>query len=456
VVASSNRRYLQDRNGKPFRIHGDSGWDANVVLTLDEWRAYLEDRKAKGFNTVLMFLTDPYKYRRGSPAPAALGAGNALPFLKNSSGGTWDGDPTFRRFDADFSSPNPAYFAWIDTMLNEAASRGILIVLTTCYLGYNNGVADGWWQTLNNRVNTQAMSYSFGQYLGERYKSFGNIVWLAGGDMVPPSGSEGEARAHKILEGIKAAGDTHLWLGHWKHDYLSTDVAAFAADMDIQAVYTHGAYEHGQLGPTYGRSRLGYSHSPALPTILLETTYEGDHNATSAQIREFMWGAALSTIGGVIFGNTPLWTFDADWHSRLGSTGSRDMQQLGALLDSLPWHQLVPSGLAGMKTLVTQGTGSYTTMPHPGDSEVGGEDWVVAAATPDGRHLIAYLPNANTGSIAVDLTALSGLGRARWFDPTTGAYRAIGNIPNTGPQVFTRPGNNGAGAFDWVLVLDQP
>ena len=58
-------------------------------------------------------------------------------------------------------------------------------------------------------------------------------------------------------------------------------------------------------------------------------------------------------------------------------------------------------------------------------------------------------------TFAVDLAALRGPARARWFNPTSGAYTEIGaGLPNTGPRSFTTPGDNGTGAADWVLVLD--
>ena len=89
--------------------------------------------------------------------------------------------------------------------------------------------------------------------------------------------------------------------------------------MDIEGVYTHGAYP--QRGPTYGRSRLGYSRQPAKPAVLLETNYENEHNASPADIRSYMWGAALSTVGGVIFGSAPLWNFPPDWQNHLDTPG---------------------------------------------------------------------------------------------------------------------------------------
>jgi hypothetical protein len=185
----------------------------------------------------------------------------------------------------------------------------------------------------------------------------------------------------------------------------------------------------------------------------LETNYENEHGASAAEIRSYMWGAALSSIGGVIFGSAPLWKTPPDWQNHLDTSGARDMQHLGTFLDSMPWYQLVPSELNGMKKLITGGTGSYTTMANPGDPEVGGDDWVVSAATPDGKHLVAYVPDAHSGELTVDMTALSGTAQARWFDPSSGTFTDAGQLTNTGTHAFTPPGKNAAGARDWMLVL---
>ena len=48
------------------------------------------------------------------------------------------------------------------------------------------------------------------------------------------------------------------------------------------------------------------------------------------------------------------------------------------------------------------------------------------------------------------------MARVRWFEPTSGAYLNVGvGVRNVGPLSFTPPGNNSAGARDWVLVVDR-
>jgi hypothetical protein len=474
LSAHSSGHYLVDTNGVPFRIHGDSAWEACTDLDLTDLRQYLDNRRAKGFNTIIVQAANPVKYSAGSHAPAAKGASDALPFLLNTSGGTWDGDPGFRdnliggggtaHFDADFSSPNDVYWRWIETVVDEANARQMVVLLAPMYLGFNNGATDGWYQTVLNSANTTTVMTGFGTYLANGHGVFGglknkpNIIWVEGGDMFPSSGSTGETRAHKVLEGLQAAGANQLQTGHWVHDFLSTDQAAFASAMGLESVYTHGVYP--TIGPTYARARQGFSHTPALPAYLIETTYEGEHSATAAQIREDMWGGVLSAVGGAVFGNNPIWDFDTGWQTALDATGSLDMQRMAGLLDSLPWWRMVPSGLTSgaftQATLVTAGGGTFTTMASPGDGESGGDNWVVATGTQLGDYLLAYVPDTHTGTVTIDMSVMSGSTRARWWDPTDGTFTAIATgLSNSGTHAFTTPGTNTGGASDWVLVLDS-
>ena len=120
---------------------------------------------------------------------------------------------------------------------------------------------------------------------------------------------------------------------------------------------------------------------PVLPAFLMETAYEGEHGVTPAQQRAYMWSAVLSAIGGVVFGNNPVWLFDTaknpGWIPALQSTGANDMKRMGALLDLVPWQRLVPSGLASTPAVVTGGGGTYGSWSTAGS--VGGDDYVVAA-----------------------------------------------------------------------------
>jgi len=118
---------------------------------------------------------------------------------------------------------------------------------------------------------------------------------------------------------------------------------------------------------------------------------------------------------------------------------------MNTFIKSINWFDLVPSGLAGMKNLITVGGGT-----------VNQDDYVSAAATPSGNLLVAYISPAHSGSITVDMTAMFGSAEARWYNPTDASYTTIAGSPfaNIGTRQFTPPGNNGTGYTDWVLILE--
>ena len=206
----------------------------------------------------------------------------------------------------------------------------------------------------------------------------------------------------------------------------------------------NGAYSWG--GDVNNHGRRAYAHTPVEPAFLLEEPYDEEGpdgnkvNPSATQpVRRFQWWGWLSTIGGYISGNGYVWPFHApawydlrsfrarDWHNHLDTQGSHDMARLNSFMGSITWYKLVPSDLNGMHTLITAG-GSFESS----------SDYVAAAATFDGTLLVAYIPPAHRGAITVDMTAMGGPSRARWFDPTSAAYTEIGTgLPNTGTRAFT-------------------
>jgi hypothetical protein len=153
----------------------------------------------------------------------------------------------------------------------------------------------------------------------------------------------------------------------------------------------------------------------------------------------------LSTIGGYISGNGYVWPF-VEWKNHLETPGASDMMHLNHFIQQIPWWELVPSGLNGMRKLILTGGGIETKA-----------DYVAAAADPLGNHLIAYIPPAHHGSISVDLKGMVKQLKATWFDPSNGEYIHIGNRPfvNKGIKIFLPPKMNHHGQQDWVLIIQS-
>src|SRR6266581_2709321 len=178
---SGNGRYLVDHNNMAFRIQGDSAQSLIANLTLAEAEMYFADRQAKGFNSININLFE-HKFAVGHPANRR----GDIPFTT----------------PGDFSTPNESYFAFVDSILDLAASKGMRVSLAVMYLG-NGGGDEGWWTTLTGSANPPEVCYKFGLYVGNRLKKHKNILWVIGGDYLPPAGSEGEMRLHKFMEGVK-------------------------------------------------------------------------------------------------------------------------------------------------------------------------------------------------------------------------------------------------------------
>jgi hypothetical protein len=114
-------------------------------------------------------------------------------------GSTYDGIVPFTTPD-DLSTPNESYFTRVDHMLRLAAKHGIVVVLDPAETGSYLSVL------LSNGV---AKSRDYGRFLGARYRSFDNIIWMSGNDFqswrIPRTTRSCGGRA-----GIKETDDRHI------------------------------------------------------------------------------------------------------------------------------------------------------------------------------------------------------------------------------------------------------
>lgn len=446
VKYSANKRYLVDQNNVPFPILGRTSWFITSLSAAD-YQFYIDDTAARGYNAIEFHVVshDP----RGNNAP--LNGNGDAPFLKRLDGANWSGSLFYGNINAeapDFTTPNTNYWNQVDAVLAYAESKGILVFLFPGYVGFNGG-DQGYMQELVANGPTKIQTY--GTWIANRYKNQKNLVWMLGGDMGTSPHAFNTAQTaveNALLNGIKnVPGKQSIYFSaEWDSESIATDQTSLGSAMTL-----NGAYSWTGLVAYHGRR--AYAHSPIIPAFLLEEPYDeegsdgnGVNPSATQPVRRFQWWGWLSTIGGYISGNAYVWPFNAGWQNHLDTQGTRDMTRLNAFIGSIPWYNLVPSGLGGMRTLITQGGSASTNA-----------DYVAAAATPDGKLLVAYIPPAHSGPITVDMGAMSGLTRARWFDPTSAAYSDAGTaLTNSGKWSFTPNGVNSVGANDWVLVLDVP
>jgi Protein of unknown function (DUF4038)/Putative collagen-binding domain of a collagenase len=408
LSVSGNHRYLVDSENVPLLLQGDAAWSLVVTLGKAEVSEYLQNRREKDFNAILMNLIE-HKFCKSPP--------------RNR-----EGEAPFTTA-GDFSTPNERYFAYADWILQGTSKNGIYVLLAPIYLGYK-GTDEGWMEELMALSPGKCLEY--GRYLGRRYRDFDNIIWVMGGDRDPESALE---RVDLIALGIKENDPRHLFTAHCAPENSAADQYGGGGWLSFNTVYTYELV-HARL---YG----AYYRNPAEPFILIESSYEGEHNASEMQIRRQAYWTILCGGFGHVFGNNPIWHFDGPglfpvketWRQAMDLPGSVGMKHWGDLFRSRKWHELVPDE---KHEVVTSGLGEFR-----------GLDYLAAARTADGSTVIAYMPTSR--AITVDMSKISGSrARAWWFDPRSGEASRAGAFATQGLHEFSPPGPG-----DWVLVLDD-
>ena len=406
------RRYLVDRDGRPFLIVGDSPQALIANLSEKQANQFFANRQAAGFNSLwINLLCDEYTGGR-------------------SDGTTYDGIAPFTQ-PGNLSTPNPAYFARADDMIRLAAKHRLAVFLDPIETG-------GWLGVLQN--NGTAKAYAYGRYLGRRYRRFPNIVWLNGNDFQTWGQPADDALVLAVAKGIRSADPKALQT--IELNYLtstSLDDQRWRGIIGLDAAYTYG--------PTYAEVLKAYGNRDHIPAFMIEASYEGEHDyiGPSTLRRQEYW-TLLSGATGQFYGNRYTWPFLDGWQSHLNTVGSRQLTFLTNLFSHRRWFDLIPDT---NHRLVVSGYGSYSDSADLNDN-----DYVTAARTPDGRLAIAYLPTGHP--VQVDMKRMAGPRvRAQWYDPTTGKYATVPGSPfaHRGTRTFTVPGKNHEGDEDWVLVL---
>lgn len=397
-VAPSGR-HLVDQNGTPFFVNGDTPWSLTHNLTYGEAVRYMEDRRRKGINALIVSVPDAYG-----------------PDGKFDSPPDRQGQQPF--VAEDITRPNEAYWKNVDKVLSKAEEMGFLVLYWPFYLGC---CEDGYMALFRRNGATNAREY--GRFVGRRYGGHKNIVWVHGGDHDPDPVRD---LVSAVKAGIEDVGPPRLHATHWGKE---TDPYRPYGEgfTDLYTTFTYG--------PVASLVTRHYYHPPFKPVLLLETHYENDFAGKPAEeVRKYPYRAVLSGAAGHFFGNRPLWYCGFGWEGALDSAGSRSMEHVGRLFRSRPWHRLVPAPWV---------------LVRAGRADPLSDEGVQAARASDRSFAMIFLPDRR--KIEVALAQLRGpLVDAWWFDIATGVAVSEGTYPSMGRREFTPP-RDGA----WVLVLDD-
>lgn len=375
------------RSGERFVPIADSAWLMPMKLTREQVDAYLTTRDAQGFNTVMVAAIYP-----GGPAVNAYGQ---APYV-----------------GASIVNANVGYYTHLDYILEAADDLGMVV-----------GVCPIWAATAGSLITT-SNARQFGQFLGTRYATRRNVMWVLGGDKA--AGGE-ELVWRELAAGLDSGGGTTVK----PQTYLPADDQSSTTWLNGEAwPEFHGVQSDQVLnyaGALAART-AAYGNAGPRPWVNLHPTYEGGSRSALDARRDAYW-CWLAGAAGHTYGHQSVWDFDADYSSALTAEAAVDMAFYKNVILSRP--RLEPDNAQ-----VTTGNGT-------------GSSYTPAARSEDSTCIVAYFADGTTRSVS--LASIPGANvQAWWYNPRDGSSTDLGTFASTGSQSFDPPDGN-----DWVLVLDD-
>ena len=429
LKVSADGHSLQFADGTPFFWLGDTGWELFHRLTIPEIKQYLDNRAAKGFNVIQAVALAEFN---GLRVPNQYGE---VP-LKNA-------DPT---------KPNEAYFRLIDSIIYLARQRNLFIGLLPTW---GDKVTKLWGEgpVVFDSVN----AYTYGKWIGSRYKNESNVLWILGGDRPAVQDSMDWRPVWRAMaRGIKDATNNQCFITYhpsggsnstsqWIHNEPWLDMNAFQSG--------HGG---GHDVPCWELAERDYNLHPTKPTLDMEPNYE-DHpvspwpkwNVDNGYFRDYdvrkqCYRSVFAGACGVTYGHHAVWQFmsareeainypDRGWINAIDRPGAFQVGYLRRLVESRPLLNRVPDN-----SLIADGQG------------VKGEHMEAFRAA-DYSYAMIYLPVGKT--ISLDLSKFPKQLNTWWFNPKDATVQSFNAGERKDIMTFTPP-TTGSGN-DWVLVIDD-
>jgi len=422
--------YLQYEDGTPFFWLGDTGWELFHRLKKEEIENYLENRKLKGFNVIQAVILAEFD---GLRKPDRYGN---VPLM-----------------DMDPNKPNEKYFAFVDWTVKLAEEKGMFMGLLPTW-GDKVALLWGTGPVIFNETN----AYSYGLFLGKRYKTFANIIWILGGDR-PPKNDTADWRPiwRAMANGIKTGTDGKAILSyHISGGEHSTSYDLHNEDwLDINMMQSgHGG---GHDVPVWNWIERDWNLSPRKPTLDSEPNYE-DHPVNpwpkwdsangyfrDYDVRKQTYRSVFAGACGVTYGHHSVWQFyspgeekinhaDRYWTEAVDRPGAFQVGYLKKLIESRSVTGRIPD-----QSIITEGQGEK-------------EEYIASFRDVENKYCMLYLPVGK--KISVNLSFLPAMQiRVWWFNPRTGKSGNPVVLKKEATMSFTPPSTGIEN--DWVLVIDN-
>jgi hypothetical protein len=435
LKVSSNGRFFQTADGKPFFWLGDTGWLLFKKCSREEAIQYLETRKQQGFNVVQVMVLHQLRLAQKVYGDSALINGNVSNPLTTAGN-------DFKKAD------EYDYWDHVDFIIDEAAKKGIYMALVPVWGG---NVKDG-------KVNVkQAEAYA--KFLAMRYNNKSNIVWLNGGDI---KGSDSLNVWKAIGTTLKRYDAKHLITYHPRGRYSSSDWFHKESWLDFNMFQSgHKTYtqdtslnEKNHFGEdNWEYVNIDYKLFPEKPTLDGEPSYEniphGLHDSlqprwNDADLRRYAYWSVFAGGAGFTYGENAVMQFhiagdrdanfgvNRNWTESIYAPGADQMQHLKKLMlsksyfDRTPAQEIIADNIQDRYNYILATKGRNYAMIY----------------TYTGR------------SFEVDFSKMKfKISKASWFNPSTGIIEKVKDVAAKGIVDFDPPGEPKNGN-DWVLILE--
>ena len=389
-------------NGKSFFWLGDTVWLLAQIPSRDELELYLTTRQQQGFTVIQLTAVMSEERVWGTTRANALGD---KPFLNDNPL-----TPAVTPGQDPRDATQYDYWDHLDYVLERIHAHGLRAAVVAMFVGWGG---DGY------KFLRKDNACQYGRFLGERYRSKPQLIWVLGGDNTPDTPDKKEVWnlvAKGITEGVCGKDDyaQTLMTYHINGGASSSEVWHDAPWLDFNMAQTWSEYKD-----IYPRLVKDYRKAPAKPCGLGEGAYEDGPQYPTKPINDLVirqqayWSYFAG--GYHTYGNGNVWHFDSvkaeltqPWKEALQSPGARNMGTLRKFFDSVGWSKFVPDPqlLAG--------------------SQGGGHNLNCAMRSASGDAFIFYL--ASTNAIRVSLPVDAAGFSATWVSPATGAEQSAGTL----------------------------
>ena len=429
IQVSANQHYLQYEDGTPFFWMGDTGWELFHRLTLQETERYLTNRAAKGFTVIQAVLLAEFDGLRKPDQYGEVPLINMYPL-----------------------QPNEVYFKRVDTVINMAKSKGLVMGLLPTW---GDKVLKMWGE--GPVVFNVENAYGYGLFLGKRYASYPNIIWILGGDR-PAITDSIDTRPiwRSMAKGIKEGSNGKALFSYHISGGPTTTSKQIHNEQWLDINMMQSGHGSGHDVPVWNWITYDRSLHPAKPTLDSEPNYE-DHPVNpwpkwdsangyfnDYDVRKQTYRSVFAGACGVTYGHHSVWQFynpreekinhaKMYWTAAIDRPGATQMGYLKNLILSHPSLNRLPD-----QSIIESGQG-----------EKG--EYITAFKDSLGRYLMVYLPVGKTVTIKTSGLKTKTIS-ALWFNPANGKTTGLRKLKSKDAMTFTPP-TTGFGN-DWVLVLD--